>query len=333
VETPGEAAAALLDAQGTVAGDLACRRCGYNLRGLNHAGRCPECGTPVGLSCHGDLLRFADPAWLAKLARGASFVLWGVLVALLAGGVGGLASYVTRSRSLAALIAFVGGLVGLYGAWLMTEPDPSNMGEDKYVNDRRVVRFALLVGLGSQVVNFMLSSLPLPPWIDVILAAIGLLVGLIWVIGEFAKLGYFRKLALRIPDPVLARRANRLRWALMISLGTLVVAGGLMGFGTYVAAPAGAPSVGYSVTSISPSVPAGASTRVGPIATRTGVSVRSGRLPVGFMALGCVTALASLANVIVTILILILVYRLRRAFREQAQIALGSWAEAGVATP
>ena len=27
--------------------DIKCLVCGYNLRGLGRAGRCPECGTPI----------------------------------------------------------------------------------------------------------------------------------------------------------------------------------------------------------------------------------------------------------------------------------------------
>jgi predicted RNA-binding Zn-ribbon protein involved in translation (DUF1610 family) len=36
-----------LDAEGRVAEDVACIRCGYNLRTLYHDGRCPECDADV----------------------------------------------------------------------------------------------------------------------------------------------------------------------------------------------------------------------------------------------------------------------------------------------
>ncbi len=58
--------------------DVVCRCCSYNLRGLYPEGRCPECGTPVGISLQGDLLRFAEPAWVEILARGIRFILWGI---------------------------------------------------------------------------------------------------------------------------------------------------------------------------------------------------------------------------------------------------------------
>src|SRR5438876_3717954 len=73
------------DDSGTVATDIACRKCGYNLRGLPISGRCPECGTPVGLSVKGDLLRFSDPGWLRALRRGVNFIIGAVVVAILGG--------------------------------------------------------------------------------------------------------------------------------------------------------------------------------------------------------------------------------------------------------
>src|SRR5689334_24506997 len=65
---------------GVLETDVPCRKCSYNLRGLSADGRCPECGTPVGLSVQGDFLRYSDPTWLKTLWEGADFVLTGVIV-------------------------------------------------------------------------------------------------------------------------------------------------------------------------------------------------------------------------------------------------------------
>jgi hypothetical protein len=59
-----------LNAEGRVAGDLACIQCGYNLRTLHREAKCPECGLEVARSMRGDRLRYSDPAWLAKVAVG-----------------------------------------------------------------------------------------------------------------------------------------------------------------------------------------------------------------------------------------------------------------------
>ena len=55
------AAPGIVNDAGLVVADVPCRKCSYNLRGMNVASRCPECGAPVGVSVHGSLLRYSDP--------------------------------------------------------------------------------------------------------------------------------------------------------------------------------------------------------------------------------------------------------------------------------
>src|SRR5258706_15757786 len=71
---PGAGTAAGLGTSG-IAQDTPCRKCGYNLRGLSGDGRCPECGTSVGFSLQGDLLRFCDPSWVDTLRRGVNCII------------------------------------------------------------------------------------------------------------------------------------------------------------------------------------------------------------------------------------------------------------------
>ncbi len=66
-----------------IATDLPCLKCGYNLRTLPLAGRCPECGVPVERTMRGDLLRFSDPKWVAGLSGGVQCWLAALLVFLL----------------------------------------------------------------------------------------------------------------------------------------------------------------------------------------------------------------------------------------------------------
>ncbi|MGB0716413.1 MAG: hypothetical protein ACPGXK_11070, partial [Phycisphaerae bacterium] len=63
--------------------DLACRHCGYNLRGLTHGARCPECSAAVAESLREDYLRFADPEWLQKVRLGVDLVAWPCAIFLL----------------------------------------------------------------------------------------------------------------------------------------------------------------------------------------------------------------------------------------------------------
>ncbi len=47
--------------------DTPCAICGYNLRGLTVDKVCPECGSAIGRSIHGNMLRYADPKWLGSV--------------------------------------------------------------------------------------------------------------------------------------------------------------------------------------------------------------------------------------------------------------------------
>lgn len=116
-----------LDEQGALADDFDCKKCAYNLRGLCEDGRCPECGTPVGLSTQGDLLRFADPDWLDKVERGLRIILWMILLGILAGVVSAIFSASIKSV-VREFVSFLAALGGFYGVWLMTMPDPSRIG-------------------------------------------------------------------------------------------------------------------------------------------------------------------------------------------------------------
>lgn len=56
-----------LDADGSIAANVPCIKCSYNLRTLQPAGNCPECGTPVASSVSGTVLRCLSPPTLTRL--------------------------------------------------------------------------------------------------------------------------------------------------------------------------------------------------------------------------------------------------------------------------
>jgi len=315
VDVPTDASPRLFDEAGVIVADTACRRCSYNLRGLHQDGRCPECGTPIGLSTHGDLLRFADPEWLEKLALGVKYIIWAVVLSIalsLAGGcVGGALG---GSPVFLQGVMILGSLLGLYGAWLLTAPDPSGIGEERYLTYRKVVRFALLVGVLSTLAHFAIQALPkMPTSLYTVIVIGGVLAGLIGVVGEFAKFSYVGMLADRIPAPNLAGWARFLRWALAASTALAAVSGAVMAL---VLAPtrggAGAPN------SSAPSA-----------ATQTGFAAWAGSFGgSGMMAAVCVIVTLGLAVLVFEVMAFILYVRLGRRFREQAGIARGTWAAA-----
>lgn len=227
---------------GQVDFDCPCRRCGYNLRGLDALGRCPECGTPVGLSAHGDLLRFADPKWLQTISSGLSLVLWGVLVSMLVGMLSRLLS-AAGSQVLVAGLGLIGSIIYVVGAYRFTEPDPSGLSDGKYVNTRKFVRIALALSVIGSVMSMVALLIGLPGAIGIVIGVVGLLLGAIGYVGEWARLRYMRALALRIPEPQLASAAAFLSWAYPITSAIMVLGAGALGIAVMAAGP-GAPMTG-----------------------------------------------------------------------------------------
>lgn len=74
----------LIDETGHVIVDVPCRNCGYNIRGLNASGACPECGTATSVSLSPDLLIFGNPDWIRQLVVGCNRIAFavGMFVAL-----------------------------------------------------------------------------------------------------------------------------------------------------------------------------------------------------------------------------------------------------------
>lgn len=217
---------------GALSADVACRRCGYNLRGLRDDGRCPECGTPIGLSTQGDLLRFADPDWLFKIALGLKIILWMILVKIVIG----VSSILIGDAVLAGLLWLSASCASFVGVWLMTEPDPSGIGEDPNLTARRIIRIALFLGIGGEALRMIADYSMTPGATATLLGILGVSAVLISLAGEFAKFVYYARLAARVPDDHSVRRANFLRWAYTITFGFLFVGGMVFGL-SFGAAP------------------------------------------------------------------------------------------------
>ena len=84
IASPDEASVPI-GADGNLAADRACVRCGYNLRGLPRAGVCPECSTPVADSLRTKILKYSSPEYLAKLHRGVFLVQTAIIIQILMG--------------------------------------------------------------------------------------------------------------------------------------------------------------------------------------------------------------------------------------------------------
>ncbi len=64
-----------------IRGDLLCAKCGYNLRGLQTDGTCPECGNPIAPSLHSRTI-FGDPFWLDDVTQGLRIMIFSAVASL-----------------------------------------------------------------------------------------------------------------------------------------------------------------------------------------------------------------------------------------------------------
>ena len=200
--------------------DLPCIRCGYNLRELSPDGRCPECGTPIHRSIHGDLLSAADPAWLTRVSRGftlieaaavtlASIALF--LVLALTFRAPWIPEIVLRvvetGLRLGVSVSVI--LVPL-GIFAVTTPDPRMTLTEQPVVLRRIVRGAAIAGLLFALLRYGLKSLVTAGGaVDPLVRSVsgwtfGCAVAFTCVAGSF----YLARLGERIPDMELAKRTK-----------------------------------------------------------------------------------------------------------------------------
>jgi hypothetical protein len=233
----GASVAGTTPGQEAVNEDIPCRKCGYNLRGLGTGGLCPECGTLIWLSLRGTLLRYSDPDWLETIRRGFARMIAGITIVVAAVIVGAILGALRSFQiiMLAQLVAVVGWVLYMWGTWLITERDPSGLGEDLYGTSRKIIRIGVVCQAVGQVLEF-LNVDRLPPMTATLLQAIGILIGIMFVVALFAQLQYLQKLSPRIPDIALSQRAHFLKRAIVTCyavtmLGTiaaLVFRGGAM---------------------------------------------------------------------------------------------------------
>lgn len=220
--TPGIA----LDADGKIAQDVTCIRCGYNLRGLPQDRQCPECGTAIGRSLHGDFLRFRDPDWVESLASGMNWIVAGIVCSVVFGCVagatvrGGGFGLSGAQAPLTLLVSMATGLVSFIGYWKVTSPDPASPETEDRWTSRQIARFGVVFRfVGTPTVGLVGNLLAGIPASAVVL---GICSWIISTIGQFAFMTYARRIALRVPDEKLARHTRIVMWGLVIPLINII---------------------------------------------------------------------------------------------------------------
>lgn len=204
--------------------DIPCRKCSYNLRSLPTDGLCPECATPIPLSIKGDLLCYSDPVWLKSLHNGARFIIFGVLVfvlAAIANVIFAMNFHTSQASILLLLLTISASLLILGGWWLLTSPDPSGIGEDKYGTFRKIIRIYLIFTIVATLLQYLQRAVPEPLRVLISILHVGL--QFFGVVGVVCQWQYLRRLARRIPDSKLSGRSNFLSYALGITYGIIAV--------------------------------------------------------------------------------------------------------------
>jgi len=296
----------VLDADGRVAQSVACRSCGYDLQGLSADANCPECGSPIERSLTSDRLMFANPDWLARVARGIGTILIGIgLMIVVSIGAAVVIAIVAAQGGNFMMAATVVGVVGaafglviVLGAWWATTPEPG-VHEERPVNVRTVARYCMLTQVFSGALNLafgpntgMTTPAGLTPS-QLTAAIVGQGIGLIAVVGYVALLLHIGRMAARLPSQTLASQHRVAGWGLGISqaLGAVFA---IILFVVFIPAAA---------------VPAG-----GPAAMNPAMGIFAG---IG----GCVVGLASLTFTTWAIVLAIIMWNRLRYAAAQAQAA------------
>lgn len=206
---------ASLDEAGSIAIDLPCKGCDYNLRGLPPEGECPECGAPVARSLTSNLLRFANPVWLKNVRRGLGLVLASIvsgivcLAAIVA--LGCLIRTVEVERTVS-LFSFAAGLVGLWGIWLMTVPEPGKAGDSAGYTTPQWTRLWSIASYVAGFLAMVAGTFRTEFFFRVPVMLLEFTAGVIGVIAYYFLVVLCGKLASRVPVPSATRRARLLSW-------------------------------------------------------------------------------------------------------------------------
>ena len=205
--------------------DLPCRTCGYNLRGISTASRCPECGCSVARSLHGDMLEFCDPEWVLRLARGLNWMAIAVILMLAAAAA--RSTMLARgphdssmARWLTISLAIAAGCSGLCGLIMATTCDPALARREKSLAARKVIRISVVIALlmsGALVLTGPVRMRPVG--MMHVLAACAA-----WIVAVLAMFRYGAALARRAASPSLADETRSVASGVLVCLIVLGIA-------------------------------------------------------------------------------------------------------------
>ncbi len=217
----------VLDQSQVIDHDLPCRQCGYNLRGMAADKLCPECGTEVGRSLLGDQLRYSEPRWVRKLARGLRWIFISVIMLLLmiASGMlmlpimiflGDQFGLIPFFMAALGLLMFVCPVCYLLGVWFLTSREPLVI-EPSELNVRSILRWSVVLAVLTGFINTMLLGS-----VSITSGIFSYVPLVMHVVGAILLFIYTRRLALRAPDYELASQTRNVMWGLTVTFVGIV---------------------------------------------------------------------------------------------------------------
>ena len=189
--------------------DLECVHCGYNLRGLTKKHRCPECGTPAGMSLQGDLLQYASAPWLKSVRNGLAMLLWAIGMGI------GASINIGSSSGFGVLLDVFGAVLAFSGVMFLTTPEPKMLSVATGFGLRELLRTLALVKFACALTILFSSSMKFTS----VMTQISLL---FWVALLLTLAVFMRRFAARIPESDLERPTTQVIWGFAGSLGVFV---------------------------------------------------------------------------------------------------------------
>ena len=192
--------------------DVYCVYCGYNLRGLTHAHRCPECGVTVVATIGGNDLHKSPASWLHVVKNGLGLLLAATAMAI------GASLAAPAGQSAAVAFDMISAVLTALGVVLITTPEPRTIMTEKAYNIRQALRMVALARLIARGVSlaFLVS-------VSVKVAAVANIIALLMTILLIWGLAfYLKRFAARLPDPALERSTHTVAWGITISIAVII---------------------------------------------------------------------------------------------------------------
>ncbi len=198
-----------------LARDVSCVRCRYSLRGLSPYTVCPECSTPIERSLRGDLLRFSAPEYVRSLHRGAFLVtlMFGGYLALIPLAVLLHVQAVGFASLLRSAVFYTMPALGFIGWWFLTRPEKPRIENDRHAAVRRTIRACVLVQVGQSVAVEVHGAVSAGVTFSPVAFLLAIVGFLAFATQFIAGLIHVRTLGRRIPDERLIKWATATLWA------------------------------------------------------------------------------------------------------------------------